>query len=73
MSKKYYVSSGDLNEEVEAESPLEACTTVIKNSNPGDNLGLIIKVSDKGFNGDLNPWFVATETVIRAAGHTLTR
>lgn len=71
MSKKFYVSSGDVNKEVIADSPLEACVEVIKQTLAGDSLGRIMMVSDKGFEGDRNPWYVATEVVIKEAGHKL--
>lgn len=68
---KYYVSSGDLDKEVEADTPLDACVQVINQSVTGDNLGRIMKVSDKGFEGDRNPWYVATEVAIKKAGRKL--
>lgn len=68
---KFYVSSGNLKKEIEADTPLDACVRVIQQSLAGDSLGRIMMVSDKGFQGDRNPWYVATEVAIREAGHKL--
>ena len=75
---KYYVSSGDVNEIVMEDSPLDAASKVLTQNNdleePKD-LGLICKVSEKGFNieddyklchGD--DVYIATDNILRECG-----
>lgn len=69
MSKTFYVSSGEVKQEVQAVSALEAAKTVVRGALVGTSFGLIIKVSDKGFTSDRNPWYVATQVVVEAVGH----
>ena len=71
MNKVWYVSSGSVQVEIEAPSRLDACKTIIRTLSSGEKLGLIMRVSDKGFKGDHNPWYVSTEAVIEAVGQRL--
>jgi hypothetical protein len=73
MTKTYYVSSGDVKREVQADSPFDAAKAVVGTCDTETTLGYIVQVSDKGFSGDGNPWYVLTEKVINAIGHVLER
>jgi hypothetical protein len=69
MSKTFYVSSGEVRREVQATTALEAAKIAILEALGGTRFGLIIEVSDKGFTGDRNPWYVSTQVVVETVGH----
>jgi hypothetical protein len=66
--KTFYVSSGGVKREVQATSALEAAKTVVRDAAVGTAFGLILQVSDKGFKGDRNPWYVSTQVVVESIG-----